>query len=85
MRAVHKYPVFVAPGASCSVKLPAGAKPVLFGKQGEQWCLWAEVETDQPMIEREVHIVGTGWDVPVGAEHVSSWQDEPFVWHAYLK
>lgn len=47
-------------------------------------CLWAEVNTDRPKVDRVFYIVGTGNILPPNAsEYIGSVQMPPFVWHVY--
>ena len=42
------------------VQLPAGAQLLTVQKNGGEMCLWALVDTDQPLLGRKIRIVGTG-------------------------
>lgn len=79
-RTIYKYHV-------CNTyKLPAGAKPLLVGMQHGEICMWAEVETDKPLVPVEFHIQGTGEVLP---DNPGFYQgtvfNGSFVWHIYLK
>lgn len=43
--------------------LPVGAKPLSVHAQGSDLCLWALVDTDAPLEDREFVIVGTGHEL----------------------
>ena len=51
----------------------------------ENICLWAEVDTDQPMMNFPVAIVGTGHGRnPNVSIYVGTVQQEDLVWHIYM-
>lgn len=45
--------------------------------------IWAEVDTDSKPETEELVVLGTGSEVPKGAQHLGTWLDGPFVWHLY--
>ena len=71
------------------VEMPSKANLLSAGLQphphGFDVCLWAMVDTDNPMIRRQVWIVGTG--NPIGlspsVKFVGTVIDVPFVWHVF--
>jgi hypothetical protein len=70
------------------IKAPGLGHTVLVGSQYREWYAWCEVDTDKREYAREFLVVGTGHPMPDDDEgfiHVGSWQDEPFVWHAYQR
>lgn len=48
--------------------------------------IWAEVETDSPLIDVTIHIVGTGWAIPSDAtRYIGTFQQQggALIWHVY--
>jgi hypothetical protein len=43
--------------------MPKFAKPIHVESQGEALCLWAEVDTTQPVEKREFYVFGTGHEM----------------------
>lgn len=58
MKTIHKYPLEISDKQT--IKMPSGAKVVAIQCQNDIPCIWAEVETDNPMMNRRIHIFGTG-------------------------
>jgi len=64
--------------------MPKGSKIVLVSNQQGQLCIWAEVDTDQPMETREFDIIGTGNTMSDRErKHIGSALIDPYVWHVY--
>lgn len=83
MRTIYKYPLLLTD--SQILHLPSSAKPLSAQLQGDQLCLWAEVEDEwNPGKEVVISIVGTGHPIPPGAvNYLGTVQQGPFVWHVY--
>lgn len=66
------------------LEMPRGAEILLFAVQDLVPTLWARVEPDAPLEERQFRFAGTGhpieWDV---GDHVGSCFQGPFVWHLF--
>lgn len=76
MARVFKYPIL-----SDKTIAPAG-KVVLVDHQGGDFpTMWVEVEDDTH--NTEYLVVGTGWELELGLEHVGSAICGQFVWHIY--
>ena len=64
------------------VKMHKNAAIIHAASQNGQPCIWATVNEEEPIIEREFEIIGTGWDVPlktyIGTAHCGE-----FVWHIF--
>lgn len=78
---VYKYPLTLSP--SQTIEMPYGANIVHVHEQDNRPCLWAEVNTSSPIIERTFCVVATGEDVPMGARHVGTIHIDWTVWHVY--
>lgn len=45
--------------------------------------IWAQVDTQQPLIKRRFCICGTGVELPPNALYVDTWFEQALVWHLY--
>lgn len=70
--------------------IPAGYIIRSVGLQGRSLCAWAEVDTEQPPVKVEFHVVGTGNPINevrsrqyVGTVNYGSTLPFPFVIHIY--
>jgi len=80
MRRVFKYELAVQE----EFYAPQGARFLHFDHQGETPCVWLEVDGDEEELKLfQFSIVGTGWDVPDGAEYLATSLVGAFVWHLY--
>lgn len=61
MKTIHKY--VLEPGTQ-TVPAPEGAQWLHADAQGHQMVIWAQVDTDQPEAEHQLHVVATGGPVP---------------------
>ena len=78
MRTVYKYAL------DQQHKIPHSAKLVHAGRDPQgALCAWFDVDTDNSSATVEFMIIGTGQEIPRGAQHVLSTIDDPFVWHFY--
>jgi hypothetical protein len=78
------------PGDLHHAALPGAWRVVAAGVQDGAHVAWVEVEPDRPVVERPVHVLGTGWPIPdemygadVRLEHRATYQWGVFVWHVY--
>lgn len=50
--------------------------------QGGMLVLWAAVDPQQPIVQRDLSVIGTGWDLPCGtATYMATAQQGSLVWH----
>ena len=67
--------------------MPKGAEIVSVAFQHGSLCLWAMVQPDEPMEDREIEIFGTGHPVPVGVgvdrKFIGTVIDNQYVWHVF--
>lgn len=86
MRTIHKYPIQIADEQP--VEMPICAKVLSVQVQGNQVCLWAEVDTNRIAETRRVFIFGTGRPIPssLDARYVGTFQiqDGALVFHVYV-
>lgn len=65
--------------------LPDGARFLSCQLQRDVICLWAVVDPGARHIERTIHIVGTGHEVPdLDLIHLGTVQQSPYVWHVFI-
>jgi len=64
MKTIHKYPLVIV--HEQPIQMPSGAEILSVAVQNETPCLWALVETENPMQKRSIVIVGTGHPAPEG-------------------
>ena len=60
MRTIHKF----ALTRTNKLHLPADAKPLCVQNQRDVPCLWVELDTDKPTVERWFMMYGTGNEMP---------------------
>lgn len=65
MRTIHKW--VLSPATGFVVEAHAGAKVLKVGDQDLKLTVWAEVDTDRPIVKRHFYVVGTGHEVPEDA------------------
>lgn len=63
MRTIYKYRISPA---GHKIKMPVGAQILSVAFQGEEFCLWALVETDAAIEERNIVAIPTGFNIPEG-------------------
>lgn len=85
MKTIYKYPFPI--DDKFTINLPVGAVVLAAQMQGQQPCLWAEVDTDRPVLPRAFRLFGTGHPMPSGPaddlRFAATFQMGPFVWHLY--
>jgi hypothetical protein len=61
--------------------------PLDVQRQKNNFALWYQVNTDSTVVEHQIHVVGTGHELPSGnLEYIATVQDNGgFVWHFYLE
>lgn len=61
MKTIYKYPMPAGGGSRRT--MPKGFKPLSVGLDPHDvLCLWAEVDTEAPLVKVDFAAVGTGWD-----------------------
>jgi len=83
MKTVYKYKV----SGKTVLSLPRSAKPVCVAMQGDDLCMWCEVETSRGQENRLFRIFATGEPIPqdMGIDflYIGTAFDGHFVWHLY--
>ena len=80
MKTIYKYELQIEDEQN--IPMPVGSKIVHVGldPRGVS-CIWAEVETENPVENVNFHIIGTGHPLPNELVHVGSFVQGPIVWH----
>ncbi|MES2707138.1 MAG: hypothetical protein V4726_11110 [Verrucomicrobiota bacterium] len=81
---VFKYPL---PGRLNLLSVPFGWRALCLAIQHNEPQIWLEVDPDAPRQQVEVHMVGTGGEVPPGSTHVGTILTDGgnYVWHYYAR
>jgi hypothetical protein len=84
-RAVFRYDVSEPDLKPQDIKMERGAIIRHFGVNAAgQLSIWAEIDTDQPLVVRRLYVVGTGWQLPmVSLGYLATAVVTPFVWHLF--
>jgi len=87
MRSVYKYQLQVK--TKQSVYLPKGAQILSVQPQRDQVCIWALVDTNADPFPLDIHIYGTGHEMPEGANfrHLDTFQLEngALIFHVFQR
>lgn len=59
MKTIYKYPI-VLDASYLVIDVPDGAQFIHVAEQHGRICLWALVDSEAPMIRRQIRIIGTG-------------------------
>lgn len=84
MKTIFKYPIKLADIQD--VRMPRGAKIISAQMQGEQLCLWAEVDNTVGLKWRSIEVFGTGHPMPeaprlfIGTVQMHGGS---LIWHVY--
>lgn len=82
MRTIHKHTLMITDAQEIATR--EGAVPLCVGDQNERPCLWVQVDTDAPKVDRVVYVVGTGNPMPDDDMIYVGSSVGRFVWHVYL-
>lgn len=85
MRSIWKFQ-FLTLGGEQVMQVPEGATPLFVDTQQGDPCIWYEVDTEAPTVEKKFEWHGTGHKVPNdGREHLGSVQlaQGALVFHLY--
>ncbi len=81
MMVIYKYTLQLAD--TSQLNLPLGAEVLCVKQQGRKFSLWIKCDPAAPAETRTFHVVGTGHDVPDGAEYIDTILDGAYVWHIF--
>lgn len=68
-----------------AIKMPKHSVILSIQVQNTQICVWAEVEENQPIVDKVFVIIGTGhsFDKDILGQYLATVQQGEFVWHIY--
>ncbi len=82
MRRIFKYEVPM--GGITPLNIPRAARIVHTDIQSRRVCFWALVDDEMPLQIRRFTVIGTGWEVPLGAVYIGTGQSsDEYVWHIF--
>lgn len=82
MKSIYKYKLDL--GDECRVSMHKFARILCVQTQGRDICVWAEVDTEHPIVDTQFWIVGTGHSRDTSdRNYVGTVQQNGFVWHVY--
>lgn len=81
MRVIYKYELTNL--GNSTIEMPIDSMVKDFAAQGERLFLWAEVQTNNPLILRRFKVMATGEDIPDGYGYLKTTHVDGFVWHLY--
>ena len=86
MRTIHKFPV---DAGTNTVIMPRNADILCVQTQRGVPFIWAVVDDYKVTERRQLHVVGTGHEMPPGvgrSEYIGTWQEaDVFVWHLFAE
>lgn len=67
------------------IQVPAGSQIMTAQEQNGVPCLWFSVNTERPLEQRTIHIIGTGHPIedPKILDFIDTVQIGPHVWHIF--
>jgi hypothetical protein len=85
MKTIHKNHLQVCTHQILTVR--EGAIPIHVGLDPKGVpSIYFKVDDTRPHEEIEIYIMGTGHEIPYGAQiHIGSFVQEPYVWHVFTK
>lgn len=84
MRTIHKYPIAPLVNMSQFVEMHSDSKILRVGKDKTgNWCVWVNVETENPVKKYEIGVYGTGMKVPPYMKYIGTIDDDGLMWHVF--
>lgn len=85
MKTIYKYTL---DANNTVLEMPMGAKVLSVASQGDDLCLWAKVDTEDPIEQRTFEVYGTGHPMPDDDEHLqflgtALMHGGSLVWHVF--
>lgn len=80
---IWKFPLNVGPDGRFWVSVPRSREFLRAGEQGGVLVFWAVVDPASEREDVEFAVVGTGWDLPVGAYRDTVQAVGGLVWHVF--
>lgn len=81
MKTIYKYKLNVIDKQI--IKTPQYGIILSVQEQDDQLCLWVQVDTEAPEVERIIRVIGTGNHLPDNLCYIGTVQQKPYVWHIY--
>lgn len=80
MKTIYKYNIT---SDDCVINMP-DSTILTIQYQGDQLCLWAEVNPSSAVGPHHFRVFGTGHDIPsISRKHLGTVQKDGYVWHVY--
>ena len=81
MKTIYKYPLTLSDNPISMIK---GAEILTVKLQNGTPTLWALVDEDEYLQESRLIVIrGTGHTIEDNAKHITTYMDDPFVWHVF--
>jgi hypothetical protein len=81
MKTIYKYPLTLSDNPISMIK---GAEILTVKLQNGTPTLWALVDTNEYLEESRLIVIrGTGHNIEDNAKHITTYMDDPFVWHVF--
>jgi hypothetical protein len=81
MKTIYKYPLTLS---DSPITMPKGAEILTVKLQNDTPTLWALIDTYVGLEESRLIVIrGTGHTIEDNAKHITTYMDDPFVWHAF--
>lgn len=84
MKTIHKFRLTLS--REQIIMMPQDAKVLCVQEQAGSICIWAEVFTNEPLVEHHFWVVGTGQEITPDMDampYIGTVQDDRLVWHVY--
>jgi hypothetical protein len=86
MNTIYKYPI--SNTDKQTIQMPRGALILTAGMQENDIYLWAQVYDNNPMADRQIEIIGTGFPIEENEaigylSYINTVFDGAFVWHIF--
>ena len=83
MKTIHKYALNVP-----KLEVPENMQFLHFTEQDGKTYMWLLVDTDEPLVEVGIEVVGTGWTLDDDIDecfHLGTILEDGFVWHYFMR
>lgn len=82
MRTIWKYTLAITDAVQ-NVPMPRNPNIVRFDMQNGVPCVWALVESHNPVETHSFRVFGTGHPIPEDSRYVGTCKDGGYVWHLF--
>lgn len=84
MKQIYKYNLEYSDADGAHMNIHGSHKILTAQEQNGILCIWAEVDTDTPIIKKPMYIIGTGTGfISEATRYVATVQQDRLVWHIY--